>query len=254
MPDRVSFQLYSARNSPLAATLKMVAGIGYRDVEGYGGVYDDPLALRAGLDANGLAMPTGHFDLEMLETGRPKVLAIAATLGISHIYAPYLAEAQRPKTAAGWTKFGKRLAAVGEWLRSEGYGFGWHNHDFEFARLPNGALPLDLIFAAAPLLDWEIDVAWVVRVAQNPLSWIKTHAGRITSVHVKDIAPAGHCLDEDGWADVGTGTVNWGRCFAALKKTRAMHLIVEHDNPNDLARFARRSFGAVKGAGQPDDR
>jgi sugar phosphate isomerase/epimerase len=77
------------------------------------------------------------------------------------------------------------------------------------------------------------------------LSWIKKYADRITAVHVKDIAPKGENLDEDGWADVGKGTVNWPACFKALAKTKTLSYILEHDNPNDLARFAKRSFDYV---------
>jgi sugar phosphate isomerase/epimerase len=243
MPKRLSFQLYGARNNPLADTLSMLARIGYREVEGFGGCYGDPKALRAMLDANGLAMPTGHFGIEMLESERSRVLEIARLLGMRHLYAPYIAAEQRPKTAAGWRKLGKRLAVIGAWARAEGYGFGWHNHDFEFARLPDGTVPLDAMFEAAPLIDWEIDVAWVARAKVNPLPWIRKYAGRITAAHVKDIAPRGKALDEDGWTDVGAGTMDWRRLFIALRQTRALHYVVEHDNPKDVERFARRSFG-----------
>ncbi len=246
MPERLSFQLYSAREfPPLKDTLALLAKTGYREVEGFGGIYDEPAALRKLLDKNGLTMPTGHFSIDMLETERPKVLEIAAALGMRHIYAPYLAPEQRPKTAAGYRKLGKRLAAIGAWVRGEGYAFGWHNHDFEFIRLPTGETPLEIMFEAAPLLDWECDVAWIARAKANPLTWVKRYAGRITSVHVKDIAPKGQCLDEDGWADAGQGTVNWPAVMAALKTSRVLHFIMEHDNPNDLERFARRSFTYV---------
>jgi sugar phosphate isomerase/epimerase len=246
MPKRLSFQLYSARAfPPLGDTLAMLARIGYREVEGYGGVYDKPAALARLLDRNGLTMPTGHFGITVLEAERPKVLEIANTLGIRRVYAPYIAPELRPKSMAGYRKLGKRLAAIGEWLRSEGLGFGWHNHDFEFVKLPTGEMPIDILFEAAPMMDWEIDVAWIARAGLNPVPWIKRHAGRITCVHVKDIARKGECLDEDGWADVGQGTVNWSAAFAALKSSRTLHWIMEHDNPNDLERFARHSFDYV---------
>jgi sugar phosphate isomerase/epimerase len=246
MPKRLSFQLYSARNfPPVEDVLVLLAKIGYREVEGFGAVYSDPRELRDLLDEQGLAMPTGHFSLDMLEQEQSKVLAVASTLGMRRFYAPYLMPDERPKTAAGWRKFGKRLAAVGEWARSEGYGFGWHNHDFEFVKLANGATPHELIFDAAPMLDWEIDVAWIVRAKSNPIRWIKRYADRITTVHVKDVAVKGGNADEDGWADVGQGIVDWASAFAALKKTRSLHYVMEHDNPNHLERFAKRSFDFV---------
>lgn len=246
MPKRLSFQLYSARNfPPLEDTLAMLARIGYREAEGFGGVYDKPEALKKLLDENGLAMPTGHFGIDMLDNERPRVLEIARVLGLRQIYAPHLAPDQRPETASGWKSFGNRLAGIGQWVRSEGYGFGWHNHDFEFIRLSTGEAPLEIMFDAAPMMDWECDAAWVERAGANPVTWIKRYADRITSVHVKDIAPKGECADEDGWADPGQGTVNWTACFAALKNSRVLHYIVEHDNPNNLERFASRAFDYV---------
>ncbi len=62
---------------------------------------------------------------------------------------------------------------------------------------------------------------------------------------MKDIARKGEGLDEDGWADVGHGVMDWARLMAALRQTRALTFVMEHDNPNDLKRFATRSFASV---------
>ena len=60
-----SFQLYSARNfQPWDKVLKLLGEAGYKEVEGYGGVYADPAGLRKELDKNGLTMPTGHFSID----------------------------------------------------------------------------------------------------------------------------------------------------------------------------------------------
>ena len=41
-----SYQLYSSRNyGPLPATLKMLAEVGYKDTEGFGGLYSDDATL-----------------------------------------------------------------------------------------------------------------------------------------------------------------------------------------------------------------
>lgn len=246
MPKRLSFQLYSAREfPPLKDTLALLSKVGYREVEGYGGVYDKPAAVARLLEKNGLTMPTGHFSIDMLEGERPKVLEISNALGIRHIYLPYIDEGARPRTAAGYRKLGKRLAAIGQWVRSEGLGFGWHNHDFEFIKLATGEMPLEILFDAAPMMDWECDAAWIARAGSNPVKWIKRYAGRITAVHVKDIARKGECMDEDGWADAGHGILNWTAVLAALKSSRTLYWIMEHDNPNNLERFARRSFDYV---------
>ncbi len=243
MPQRLSFQLYSARKfEPWGKILPMLAKVGYTEVEGFGGVYGNPAAFRAELEAHGLAMPTGHFPIEMLEGDRKKVLAIAGGFAMRHIYCPFVAPDMRPKSGAGWKAFGKRLAVINAWARSEGYGFGWHNHDFEFRKLKDGSMPHERIFDAAPNLDWEIDVAWVAFTGQNPLKWIKAYGASITAVHIKDNAPKGENLDQHGQSDVGDGTVKWPEIFKALRNTRALYMIMEHDDPKDVNSFARRSF------------
>ena len=250
MPD-LSYQLYSSRNfPPLSQTLKMLAEAGYDAVEGYGGLYADDTQLAelaANLDATGLRMPTSHFDIDMLEREPEKVLAIARALGIGTIYCPYLLPDDRPTDAAGWRAFGARLGKVSEPYRAAGLGFGWHNHDFEFVPTAEGALPITEIFEGGPDLEWEADIAWVIRGGADPRAWIETFGPRITAVHVKDIAPAGENADEDGWADVGTGTVDWSTLKAALAASPVKVFVMEHDNPKDDARFARNSLAHVKG-------
>jgi sugar phosphate isomerase/epimerase len=247
MPARFSFQLYSARNHPpLEATLKMLAAAGYKDVEGYGGVYSNPARLRKSLDRLGLSMPSGHFAVEMMEKKKSEVLATASSLGMNKLVVPYLVPDDRPKSTKGWRDFGKRLDAIAQDYRAEGFGVAWHNHDFEFMKLKDGSVPHDVMFGAAPLLDWEIDVAWVVKGGGNPVKYIKQYAHAITLAHIKDIAPRGQNADEDGWCDIGDGTVKWKEIMAALGRTRCMHYIMEHDKPADAARFAKRSIAAAR--------
>ena len=99
---------------------------------------------------------------------------------------------------------------------------------------------MDILLTAAPDLEWEADIAWIVKGGGDPLDWIDRHGPRITAAHFKDIAPAGEKADEDGWADPGTGTMDWPAIAAALKaKTPCELLVAEHDNPSDFGRFAR---------------
>jgi sugar phosphate isomerase/epimerase len=244
-----SYQLYSSRNfPPLSATLAMLKRLGYAAVEGYGALYADPAKvdeLREHLVASGLAMPTAHFSLDMIEKEPGRVVGIASSLGIGTVYCPYLLPEHRPDSGSGWEAFGRRLQAAGRPLREAGLGFGWHNHAFEFERTADGAIPQQAILESGPDLEWEADIAWVIKGGADPFAWIASHGARITAVHVKDIAPAGTNADEDGWADVGSGTVDWPAVMAALKATPARHFIMEHDNPKDHERFAARSIAAA---------
>ncbi|MDO1580718.1 sugar phosphate isomerase/epimerase family protein [Rhizobium oryzicola] len=249
---KLGFQLYSARNfQPFSEIFKKLANAGYAEVEGYGAIYaslDEASlkALRHDLDSSGLTMPTGHFSLDLLEKEPQRALDIAKTLGVEAIYCPHLVADQRPTDAAGWFAFGQRLQAVGKPYRDAGLVFGWHNHDFEFKTLADGSTPQEQIFAGGPDLAWEADIAWVIRGGADPFAWIESYAKRIKAVHVKDIAPAGENTDEDGWADVGHGTVDWKGLIVALKKTPVKHYVVEHDNPKDIDRLITRSIAAFQ--------
>lgn len=241
-----SYQLFSSRNWGQEETIAMIGALGYAECEGYGAFYNalDQLdALKENLAAAGLHMKSGHFALDMVESDPGRVIAICEALNIEHVYVPYLMPDQRPSDAGGWREFGARLEAAGAPLVAKGITFGWHNHDFEFTALPTGELPEDLIIEGGPSLKLELDVAWVVRGGQDPIAMIEKYGRRITAAHVKDIAPAGEKTDEDGWADPGTGTMDWPAIMAALRAhTAAEIFVMEHDNPSDHERFARTAI------------
>ncbi|MDD7972211.1 sugar phosphate isomerase/epimerase family protein [Roseinatronobacter alkalisoli] len=245
----VSFQLYSARNfTPWEGVLDQLTALGYTQVEGFGGVYQDAPAFRAALDARGLSMPSGHFfPLASFEEDFDKSIAAARALGMAQIYCPAPDDIYREGAdAAAWRDLAARLETAAKRVQDAGLRFGWHNHHWEFMPLPTGEIPMALLLEGAPSMEWEADIAWIVRGGGDPLAWIKDHATRITAAHVKDIAPAGEAEDEDGWADVGHGTMDWPAITAALRAAGVSLFVMEHDNPNDLARFARRSITSFR--------
>ena len=248
---QLSYQLYSSRNfGPLGDTLKMVADAGYTQVEGYGALYanlDDLDGLVGHLHANSLHMATAHVGLDMLENEPARFLEIAKAVGLEAAFVPHLAEEHRPTDAAGWSAFGARLDAAGAPLRDAGMAFGWHNHDFEYRPLDDGSMPMDHILAGGPGLGFEFDVAWSVRAGADPMPVIERLGDRIVAAHIKDIAPAGENLDEDGWADVGKGTMDWPAIMAALRETACKYFVMEHDNPSDDVRFAKASYAFISG-------
>lgn len=244
----IGFQLYSARNYPFETVLPKIKALGYSHVEGYGALYTDPVALKALLDKNGLTMPTAHIGLDDLRD-TDKTLKLAETLGIEVVVCPYLTPEQRPTSAEGWTKFGEELQVIGKPFQDAGLGFGYHNHDFEFVSY-DGQFAMDLLFEAAPAVDIEADVAWIVRGGADPAEWLEKRGDRVIAVHVKDLAPKGQNEDEGGWADVGQGIVPWSTLFPLIRaKTKARYFIAEHDNPNDIDRFATRSIEAIRALG-----
>jgi sugar phosphate isomerase/epimerase len=242
-----SIQLHSARSfPPITDHLPHLAALGYTNVEPTDLLYADPAALRETLDENGLTALSGHFPLDLLQ-GEPDVVCrIAETLGMRLVVCPFLPVEARPAVTDEWRRFGERLAGIARLLRSRGFDFAWHNHDYEFQPLRDGSLPIQHI-AADPVVHLQIDVAWVALAGVDPKPWLEGYAGRIASVHVKDIAPRGSRLDEDGWADIGTGIVPWPKLWKTAIAAGASLLIAEHDNPKDFDRFARRSIDAMRG-------
>ncbi len=242
-----SFQLYSARNfPPFSELLPKLKALGYAQVEGYGGLYSRADELGASLKANGLSMPTGHFGLDQLED-IPATLKIAEKLGIKTLICPFVPPEQRSAKKAGWEALAETLQRLCSAYASEGLKFGWHNHDFEFLPLKSGEFPLDILLEGAPEIIWQADIAWISKAGEDPLQWIERHGTRIKSVHVKDIAPAGNNVDEDGWADVGEGVLDWRALFLAIRQhSDCTSFVLEHDNPSDVDRFASRSIVAAR--------
>jgi sugar phosphate isomerase/epimerase len=244
----IGFQLFSARNYPLDEVLTKITALSYTHVEGYGSLYSNPVQLRVQLDKHGLTMPTAHLGLEELEDADTS-LKLAEALGVKVVICPWIAPAERPTSADGWKTFGERLQGIAKPYRDAGIIFGYHNHDFEFATY-DGRYAMDILLEAAPAVSAEVDVAWVVRGKADPAPWLERNGDRVVAIHVKDIAPAGENVDEDGWADAGQGVVPWKALWPIIRtKTRAKYVLAEHDNPSDIDRFASRSIAFIKSLG-----
>ncbi len=246
----ISYQIYSSRDfPPLSATLKMLGDLGYEGIEGFGGLYQSQAQvdeLAAGLKANKLKMPTTHISLDMLEGQPDFTVSIGKQLGWAKAYVPYVMPDDRPNDGPGWKAFGARLQKAGAPLRAAGIGVGWHNHDFEFVPCADGTIPQAAIMEGGPDLEWEADLAWIVRGGSDPMDWIDRYKGRITAAHVKDLAPEGENADEGGWADAGHGRLPLGSYVKALRNYGANYFVLEHDNPSDDRRFATRGLASAK--------
>lgn len=244
----LALQLYSMRDcADQIALLAQLPEMGVTTVEGYGGVYGDTAAYRAAMDANGITMPSGHMGLDDIGGDFDGTLAIAKALGITRVFAPYLEAKDRPTTAQGWADLGARLGEAGKRYADHGISFGWHNHDFEFVTQEDGSTPMDIILDSAPDITWEADLAWVVRGGKDPFDYIKRFGHRLSAVHVKDIAAEGTNLDEDGWADLGAGTMDWAGLLQACRSASPdLIYALEHDKPADPVGYAARSAAAFK--------
>jgi sugar phosphate isomerase/epimerase len=243
--DVLSIQLYTLRSlNDLDRILDGVAAAGYRHVETVGSHLDDAAVTRAKLDARGLKVSSSHVGLAALRERPDAVIEAARTLGFEQLFMPAVPLEQRAMAADGWRALGRELGQLATRLQAQGVQLGYHNHDWELAPKAGDKTALDLIFEAAEgsPLSWQADVAWLVRGGVEPKAWLQRYRSRLVSAHVKDIAPAGQNEDQDGWADVGAGVLEWRDLWRACRDAGAQWMVVEHDKPSDPARTARASF------------
>jgi sugar phosphate isomerase/epimerase len=243
--DVISIQLYTLRSlGDVDRVLDAVAAAGYRHVELVGMHLDDAAATHAKLAARGLTPSGSHVGLAALRERPEKVVDACRTLGLDQLFMPSVPPDQRDMDGAGWRAVGRELGLMAERFAKQGLKLGYHNHDWELAPKENGKNALELLFEAAggSPLSWEADVAWLVRGGVEPKAWLGRYRDRLVAAHVKDIAPAGQNLDQDGWADVGAGVLDWRDLWQACRAAGARWMVVEHDKPADPARTARACY------------
>ena len=239
-PRPLGIQLYTVREAmrrDVAGTLAELAAMGYREVE-FAGYFDvAPAQLRATLDRHGLAAPAAHVPYDRIGDRWARTLDDAAAVGHRWVVIPWLpVEARR--TVDDWRRVAERLAKGAEGARAAGLRLGYHNHDFELTPV-DGVVPLDILLSETPrdMVDFEMDVFWVVRGGGDPHDFLARHRGRFPMLHVKDSAgPPTHAQ-----VDVGKGVIDYGRLIATATAQGTTHLFVEHDGPPDPMAFARAS-------------
>ena len=125
-----------------------------------------------------------------------------------------------------------------ESARSAGLRFGYHNHDWEFGPLSDGTIPMDLLLERTDddLVDWQMDIFWLVNGGAEPVPYLEQTSGRVTSVHVKDRTADGQMVD------VGDGVIDFASLLRLAGPLGLLHAFVEHDQPGDGLESVRRSF------------
>ena len=248
----LSFQMFSSRSAAtLEEQLKLLSELGYTDVQpfffGPPDNMDEITRYVALLKKYNLTTKSGHFTREVFDKSPNLVEDIAKAFGMWLVVDPWINPEDRPTTTDGWRKVGERLEGVTADMKARGLTFAYHNHEFEMGLLPDGSYPIEHVLGDT--VPFEPDLAWMVVGKANPLDWLKRYAGRIPAVHVKDVAPAGTMLDERGFADLGYGTLDWQTLWDASVEAGAQLMIVEHDQPTDWTRFARRSIDTMRRLG-----
>ena len=238
---KVGLQLYTVRDlmkADLPGTLRKVARIGYKEVEFAGYFGRSPAQIRALLKQNGLTSPSSHIGLDILEKDSVKAFADAKAIGHQWATVPWIPE-ERRKTVDDWNRIIDLLNRLGPQAKAAGLRLAYHNHDFEI-RPVNGVRPLDMMLDKTDpsLVDFEMDLYWVVFGGGDPIDFFNRHPKRFAMVHVKDSAGP----PDNKMVDVGKGTIDFPTIFAQSDKAGIKHYFVEHDQPADPIATIRNSY------------
>lgn len=239
-PDRIALQLYTLRGEAqhdLIGVLKTVAGIGYRGVEFAGLQGVEPTLVRAALDELGMVTAAAHVPLQRWEGEPDAVLAELATIGCPTAVVPWLPPERRGGRAAALELAGQ-LNAIARRCADAGFAFAYHNHDFEFAPLPDAEgdakTMFDVLVAETDpaLVGFELDLYWAAVAGVDPGALLARMAGRAPLVHLKDTGTETNARGIPADLPVGAGTLDWAALIPAAQAAGAGWYVVEQDNPN----------------------
>lgn len=235
--DPLALQLYTVREAvskDLAGTLDRLAGLGYKRLEiyGYNGTFFGKTAkeFKSLLDKAGITVISSHHTTGLamkgkgtLTDGWDKAIEDIHELGAQYMVCAYLFPQERSEEH--YKALPELLEKSGKATKAAGIQFAYHNHDFEFEKLGDSTA-FDFIASktAADLVKLELDLYWVSKAGVDPISLFEKYPGRFPLWHVKDMEAGTKNITE-----VGNGTIDFDRIFAARKKAGLQHWFVEQD-------------------------
>ena len=270
--DRLGVALYTVRDqmrADAAGTLKRIAELGYRYIEG---------GLRPSLDAAvkaaGLRQASAYAPTYLV-TGNRKAWAGGEPLlpedytwssavdeakarGLEYLVIVYLMRAERGGLDV-YRDLAGRLAKAGETCRKAGLGLAYHPHAFEFEPI-EGVRPIDVLLDQTPrdLLGLELDTFWASIAGVDPVQMVEKHAGRVPLVHLKDKATGTPVQYDEGkvpkeaFKELGRGAIDYARFLPAAAKAGVRYYYVEQDyttgDPLESLRISRQTVAAAAAA------
>ncbi|MDZ7614760.1 MAG: sugar phosphate isomerase/epimerase [Flavobacteriaceae bacterium] len=230
-------QLYTIRDAvakDLEGSLEKLAGLGYKNLEiyGYNGTFFGKTAqeFKSILDKTGLSVISSHHGAGIanksqgsMAMGWEKAVEDIHSIGAKYMACAYLAPNER--TTEIYKSLPGLLSSAGEQTKAAGIQFAYHNHDFEFVKYED-TLAYDHILknTSADLVQMELDLYWINKAGYDPIAYFEKYPGRFPLWHVKDMAAATQEITE-----VGNGTIDFDKIFAASKKAGLEYWFVEQD-------------------------
>lgn len=246
-PRNIGIQLYTLREAfskDVKEVLEHVAKSGYKEVETYGyssekGFFGTSAKdFKKIMNDNGLKAPSGHYDFNSyIKDNNADFLKAsiecANQLGSEYITVPYLDEKLR-SDLDGFKRIAQKINEAAVLCKQSGLKLAYHNHDFEFKKFGNQTgYEILLQETDKKLVDFELDLYWVVRSGNDPLELFKANPGRFTMWHVKDMDKS-----KAEWnTEIGEGSINFKAIFAEAKLSGMQHFFVEQEtnySPNPM--------------------
>lgn len=237
----IGLQLYSLRESiaqDVKGTIEKVAQVGIKEVETYGYSPEGKFwgleikEFKKILDDNGLITPAGHYGFDpFLEVNGTKddlkySLDVAKELNQNYIVISHIAENLRT-SIEDYKRLADKINVAGEICKDAGLKLAYHNHAFEFTDY-NGQNGYEIFLKNTDkeLVDFEMDIYWVVRAGKDPVTFIKKYPGRFSLWHVKDMNKENPEMN----TEIGSGSIDFEEIFKYRKRAGVKHLIIEQEN------------------------
>jgi sugar phosphate isomerase/epimerase len=231
-PGLFGIQLYTLRDDmpkDPKGVLKQLAGFGYKQVESYEG----PMGMFWGMkntdfkkymDDLGMTVVSSHCDIDK---DFEKKAAEAAAIGIKYLLSAWIGPQQ---SLDDYKKYASEFNKRGDICKKNGIRFAYHNHDYSF--IPqDGQFPQDVMMqnTDASLVDYQMDIYWVVTAGQDPETWLKKYPDRFRLSHVKDRKKDALPTDKDASCDLGTGMIDFPKVLKTGKENGLLYNIVEQE-------------------------
>ncbi len=229
-------QLYTLRDiigTDPKGILKQVADMGYKQIEGYEdgkmGIYwgMSNTEFKSYLDQLGMQMISTHCNINK---DFEKKADEAAAIGMKYLISPGLGN-EAAMDATAWKSAADLFNEKGAICKKAGMGFAYHNHDGSFTQLDSGTTGQKILMdnTDPSLVDYEMDIYWVVTGGQDPITWFQKYPNRFKLCHIKDREKGAPLSDREASVDVGTGSIDFAKVLAIGKDKGLEYYIVEQE-------------------------
>jgi sugar phosphate isomerase/epimerase len=187
-----SVQLYTVRDAiadDLQGAVARLAAIGFTKVEPYAFV-ERADEYATAFAASGVTAPSGHAPV--IDSEDPaRAFAAAAKLGIGTVIDPFI-PTDRWQTLDDVARIADRVNELQALAAESGLGFGYHNHQWEFANTIDGRPAYDLFLERlSPDVVLEVDTYWATVGGADPAELLQRLGQRVQFLHIKDGPIAG---------------------------------------------------------------